>query len=326
MDFAQCQSLTQRIHASVAERLYGLESVMEGCLYGLFSGGHVLLMGVPGLGKTMLINALGRLLDLQFQRVQFTPDLMPGDIVGSEVLDVDPVTERKSFRFVQGPVFTNLLLADEINRTPPRTQSALLEAMQENAVTVGQQTYALPKPFTVFATMNPIEQEGTYVLPEAELDRFLLQLELEYPAWDNEKRIARDRGKDPVAGLTPVAHAQDIEDIRKLVQTVEVPDAVVEAAVRLVRATRPGAQASAEVQDNVRFGAGPRASQSLVRCASARAAMHGRPLVLLEDVETVAVSVLQHRINLTYEAIARGVRARDIVQTLARQTLRPSRG
>lgn len=307
MDFTQAGELRARIHAELEGRLFGLDDVIDGMLVGLISRGHVLLTGVPGLAKTMLVSALGNLLDLRFRRVQFTPDLMPGDIVGSEVLDVDPATGRREFRFVPGPVFCNLLLADEINRTPPRTQAALLEAMQERSVTVGNSSYPLEPPFIVFATMNPLEQEGTYVLPEAELDRFLLQIKLQYPSAVDEERIAGLRGEDPLAGLQAITSSTEVLAFQGLMGSVSVPEVLIKTAVQLSRETRPESSSSAEIRRAVRFGAGPRASQALVRCAAARALLHGRPTALLEDLGAVATPVLRHRMVLNFEALAEGL-------------------
>lgn len=307
-------ALCQQIYSELRKVFFGQDQVVSQVLAALLAGGHVLLEGKPGLGKTHLVIALANTFGGQFGRIQFTPDLMPSDITGSEVLDVDPETGQKIFRFLQGPVFTNLLLADEINRTPPRTQSALLEAMQERSVTIGQSTHALPRPFVVFATMNPIEQEGTYILPEAELDRFLMQIRLGYPSARDEMAIASGRGRDPAEGLEPVATEDDFAMMRKAVAAVDVPSTFVEQAVAIVRATREGSE-------NVRFGAGPRASQSLIRCAAARAALHGRPVVLNEDLQAVVKPVLRHRVHLTFDAISRQIDVDTVLDTLVASIL-----
>jgi len=295
--------------------IVGQEAVVEEVLISLFSRGHCLLQGVPGLAKTLLVTSLARILDLESSRVQFTPDLMPSDVTGTEILQEDPVTRARSLRFVPGPVFANLVLADEINRTPPKTQAALLQAMQEGQVTAGGATHDLPRPFFVMATQNPIEQEGTYPLPEAQLDRFFLQALMDYPSREEERRIVLETtgGKSPK--LEPVLGAKEVLELQDLVRRVPVPDAVVDFAVGLARATRPK-DAPEGVRQWVSWGAGPRASQALVIGAKANALLGGRLAVAREDVARVAKPILRHRLVLNYQAEAEGVRADDLVERL----------
>ena len=297
--------------------IIGQQGTVEEVLIALFARGHCLLQGVPGLAKTLLVTSLARILDLQSSRVQFTPDLMPSDVTGTEILQEDPVTRARSLRFIKGPVFANFVLADEINRTPPKTQSALLQAMQEGQVTAGSQTLALPKPFFVMATQNPIEQEGTYPLPEAQLDRFFLQSLLDYPSLEEELRIVAGTTGADAPELKPVLGAAEVVELQDLVRRVPVPDPVAEMAVRLVRATRPkDPLASETVKQWVSWGAGPRASQALVLGAKARALIEGRLAADTEDLVRVARPVLRHRLVLNYQAEAEGVRPDDLIGRL----------
>jgi MoxR-like ATPase len=287
---------------------------VEQLLAAVLAGGHALLVGVPGLAKTLLVRTVAEALDLRFARVQFTPDLMPSDITGTEVMEEDAATGRRAFRFLEGPVFGNVVLADEINRAPPKTQAALLQAMQEHAVTAGGSTHRLPEPFFVLATQNPIEQEGTYPLPEAQLDRFLVQLRVGYPSRDEEEEIVRATTGEAVGRVTPVLGAERLAALQRLVRRLPVGPTVVRYAVRLARSTRPDdPEASALVKKYVSWGAGPRASQALVLAAKARAAMDGRSTPDLDDVRAVALPVLRHRLVLGYQAEADGVGAEQLV-------------
>ncbi len=297
--------------------IVGQDAVVEEVLIALFARGHCLLQGVPGLAKTLLVTSLARILDLKSSRIQFTPDLMPSDVTGTEILQEDPVTRARSLRFVAGPVFANLVLADEINRTPPKTQAALLQAMQEGQVTAGSTTHELPKPFFVMATQNPIEQEGTYPLPEAQLDRFFLQALMDYPTLEEERRIVRETTGGAVPNLAPALGAAEVLELQDLVRRVPVPDPVADYAVRLARATRPKDPLSPEgVREWVSWGAGPRASQALVVGAKARALLDGRLAVSREDVARTARPILRHRLVLNYQAEAEGVRADDLIGRL----------
>ena len=301
----------------LAKRIVGQEEMVEQTLIAILSRGHALLTGVPGLAKTLLASTLAEVLDLSFRRIQFTPDLMPADVTGTEVLDENKATGEHSFRFVKGPVFANMLLADEINRTPPKTQAALLEAMQEHAVTVGGETYALPDPFFVLATRNPIEQEGTYPLPEAQLDRFFFNIKIDYPSRDEECAILRrttgECGETPVKTLS----AREISELQDLVRRVPVADHVIEFAADLVRASRPHSDAAPEfVKELVTWGAGPRAGMCLVTAAKARSIILGRGYAITEDVRRVALPVLRHRLSPTFNAEAAGVSTDDIVTRL----------
>ena len=308
------------IRAEISKVIVGQETVVEQLLITLFSRGHCLLVGVPGLAKTLLIRTLSQALDLKFNRVQFTPDLMPSDITGTEIIEDNVSTGQKNFRFIKGPIFANIVLADEINRTPPKTQSALLEAMQEGNVTAGGQTYKLDTPFFVLATQNPIEQEGTYPLPEAQLDRFMFNLWLDYPSFQEEVNIV----KNTTSGYTPevkaVLGAAEIMQYQELVRRVPVADNVVEYAVRLVHATRPSAESTIKVvKDFLSYGAGPRASQYLILGAKTRAALLGKTTPDMDDVRAVAPPVLRHRIVANFNAEADGVSTVDIVERLLKE-------
>jgi MoxR-like ATPase len=294
----------------------GQADVVEQILAAIFTRGHCLLVGVPGLAKTLMVSSIAQILDVNFKRIQFTPDLMPSDITGTTVLDESPDGQR-SFRFVQGPVFTNILLADEINRTPPKTQAALLQAMQEREVSAGQDTHKLPDPFFVIATQNPIEQEGTYPLPEAQLDRFMFNVIVDYPTLDEEKRIISLTSKDEAAELTKVLTGKAIVNLQKLVRSVPVGDYVTEYVVKLVRATRPKDPSAPEfIKRMVDYGAGVRAGQYLVRAGQAFAAMDGRFSVAIDDVKRAALPVLRHRIAANFQAQAEGKTSDDIVNEL----------
>jgi MoxR-like ATPase len=318
-DVQQVEQLSQRIAAvrkEVAKVIIGQDDVVEQLLISLFANGHCLLVGVPGLAKTLLIRTLAQTLDLSFSRIQFTPDLMPSDITGTEVIEDDRSTGQKVFRFVKGPIFANIVLADEINRTPPKTQAALLEAMQEHNVTAGGTTYALTEPFFVLATQNPIEQEGTYPLPEAQLDRFMFNLRLDYPSFTEELQVVRSTTVPSKVELARVMTAADIEAAQNLVRRVPVADNVIEHAVNLVRATRPAHTTNKLVKDFISYGAGPRASQYLVLGAKSRAALSGRFTPSIDDVNAVAVSVLRHRIVTNFSAEAEGITPERIVADL----------
>jgi len=305
------------IRMQLSRKVIGQSEIIDQLLISLFSRGHCLLVGVPGLAKTLLIQSLAQCLGLSFNRIQFTPDLMPGDITGTEVIEDDRETGRKEFKFIRGPVFSNIVLADEINRTPPKTQSALLEGMQDYTITAGGQTHQLEKPFFVLATQNPIEQEGTYPLPEAQLDRFMFQLWLDYPSFDEEKQIVGQTTSAHDLQITQVLDREQILQLQHLVRQVPVPDGVLDTAVRLVGMTRPdGELADDLVRMYVRWGAGPRASQYLVLGGKARALSRGRANVTHEDIVALALPVLRHRIVLTYTAEAEGYTEEKVISSL----------
>ena len=311
-----------RILDQLSRVIVGQQAVIEELLISLFSRSHCLLEGVPGLAKTLLVSTLARSLDLSFSRIQFTPDLMPADIIGTDVLEEDRATGQRQTRFLEGPLFANVVLADEINRTPPKTQSALLEAMQERQVTVGGVNHPLPEPFFVLATQNPIEQEGTYPLPEAQLDRFMLQIMIGYPSADEEAEIVRRTTGAPSAPAGRVLGSEDVRAIQSLVRDVPVADHVVRYALRLVRATRQGQEPSQGPRiaalDYVSWGAGPRASQFLVLAAKARALLSGAPSVTPDDVQAVAKPVLRHRLQLNFNAQADRVGVDQVIDELLR--------
>ncbi|HWP35871.1 MAG TPA: MoxR family ATPase [Thermodesulfobacteriota bacterium] len=311
------------IVAEVRKQIVGQERVIEELLVALFARGHALLVGVPGLAKTLLISTLAEVLDLRFSRIQFTPDLMPSDITGTDVLQEDRATGQRGFTFLKGPIFANVVLADEINRTPPKTQAALLQAMQEYKVTAAGWTYPLDLPFFVLATQNPIEQEGTYPLPEAQLDRFMFEIGVDYPSRDDEQAIVKATTSAYRAQLAKVLDGPRILRLQELVRRVPVADSVVAYAVALCRASRPSApEAPAFVREWVAWGAGPRASQYLILGGKARALLHGRYAVAIEDVRALAPSVLRHRLVLNYRAESEGVRPLDVVARLL-ETVRP---
>jgi len=301
----------------IGKVIVGQHEVVEQLLIGLFSRGHCLLVGVPGLAKTLLVSTLARILDLSFKRIQFTPDLMPADITGTDILQDDPQAQRRQFVFLPGPIFANLVLADEINRTPPKTQAALLEAMQERQVTAAGHRHALPEPFFVLATQNPIEQEGTYPLPEAQLDRFLFQVRVSYPNRDEELAIMKQTTGTQQAEVEHVLSAERILHLQELVRQVVVADHVFEYAADLVRATRPGENGTLPfIKQQVSWGAGPRASQYLILASKARALLHGRLHATTADLRALALPVLRHRVLTTFHADAEGVSADDIVKRL----------
>jgi MoxR-like ATPase len=292
----------------IGRRIIGQHEVVDNLVAALLSGGHALLVGVPGLAKTLLVKTVAEALDLAFSRVQFTPDLMPSDITGTELLEEEHATGRRIFKFVRGPIFGNVILADEINRAPPKTQAALLQAMQEHAVTASGQTFSLPEPFFVLATQNPIEQEGTYPLPEAQLDRFMFELRVGYPSKEEEERIVTATTGDVEATVSPVLTAAQLSELQHLVRRLPAPPTVVQYAVRVARSTRPDApEATADVKKYVSWGAGPRASQYLILGAKAKAAMDGRSVPDIDDVRGVALSVLRHRVVVNFQAEAEGI-------------------
>ena len=303
--------------------IIGQNDVVEQILAAIFTRGHCLLVGVPGLAKTLMVSSIAQILDVGFKRVQFTPDLMPSDITGTTVLDETP-EGRREFRFIQGPIFANILLADEINRTPPKTQAALLQAMQEREVTIGSETHKLPDPFFVIATQNPIEQEGTYPLPEAQLDRFMFNVKVDYPTLDEEKRIVSMTAKDETAELTKVLTGKAILNLQKLVRSVPVGDYVTDYVVKLVRATRPQDPTAPEfIKRMIDYGAGVRAGQYLVRAGQAFAAMDGRFSVAIDDIKKAAIPVLRHRLAANFQAQAEGKTSDDIVVELLKTVSDP---
>ena len=304
----QYQQLTEEI----AKVIVGQEAVIEQILISIFSGGHVLLIGVPGLAKTLMVNTIAKALGLDFKRIQFTPDLMPSDILGSEILDND-----RKFKFIKGPVFSNIILADEINRTPPKTQAALLEAMQERSVTIAGNYYKLEQPYFVLATQNPIEQEGTYPLPEAQLDRFMFAIKLEYPSFEEEVSVVKQTTSTHSTSIEVVFDATAVLEFQRLIRITPVADNVVEYAVRMISKTRPNtASASEKIQEFVSWGAGPRASQNLILAAKTHAVLHGKFSADIEDVQAVSKSVLRHRIIKNYKAEAEGITVDSIIESL----------
>jgi MoxR-like ATPase len=310
-------SVYQLMKTEVGRVIVGQDEVVEQTLMAIFCRGHALLVGVPGLAKTLLVSTLSQALDLSFKRIQFTPDLMPADITGTDVLEVDPETGRRGFRFVHGPLFANLVLADEINRTPPKTQAALLEAMQEHHVTVGEHTLDLPKPFFVLATQNPIEQEGTYALPEAQLDRFLFNIVVDYPSEEEEREIIRRVTSPSANRISPMMNAGEILRMQEVVKRVPVGDHVIDFAAKLARATRPKDLTAPDfVQEMVGWGAGPRAGISLISAAKAHAVLRGRFHATTGDVAAVAAPVLRHRVLTTFNAEAAGVSSDDVIKRL----------
>ena len=314
---ARLHGSVSRLRQQVARRIVGQEEVVDGILTAILAGGHALLIGVPGLAKTLMVQTVAEALRLSFNRVQFTPDLMPSDITGTEIIEEDLTTGRRAFRFVHGPIFANMLLADEINRTPPKTQAALLQAMQEHRVTAGGTTFPLPNPFFVLATQNPIEQEGTYPLPEAQLDRFMLELRVGYPSRSEEEAIVEQTTGATREPVEPALDAETVVAMQALVRRIPVSKGLIRAAVSLARMTRPTeSDAPAVVKEYVDWGAGPRASQYLVLAAKARAAMAGRPMADLEDVRTVAPAVMRHRVVTNFAAEAANRTSQDIVTEL----------
>ena len=301
-----------QLKKEIAKVIVGQEQVIEEILISIFSGGHALLVGVPGLAKTLMVNTISQALGLDFKRIQFTPDLMPSDILGSEILD-----KNREFKFLKGPVFSNIILADEINRTPPKTQAALLEAMQERSVTVAGTNYPLSLPYFVLATQNPIEQEGTYPLPEAQLDRFMFSINLDYPSFQEEVDVVKATTGDHKATVNPLFTAQEIIDFQQLIRRIPVADNVIEYAVKIVGKTRPkSSEASNLVQEFVDWGAGPRASQNLILAAKTHAATRGKYSPDIEDVQAVATGILRHRLIRNYKAEAEGISIGQIIKDL----------
>lgn len=309
-----------RMKEEISQVIVGQSKVVDQVLMAISCRGHALLVGVPGLAKTLLVSTLSEALHLSFKRIQFTPDLMPSDITGTDVLEIDQATGRRDFRFVHGPVFANMVLADEINRTPPKTQASLLEAMQEHHVTVGEKTFPLPEPFFVLATQNPIEQEGTYPLPEAQLDRFLFNIVVDYPTAEEEREIIRRVTSPSDATVQPLMNAEDIIALQGIVKRVPVGDHVIDFAANLARATRPNeANAPSFIKEMVGWGAGPRAGISLIAAAKAHAVLRGRFHATTSDVAAVAIPVLRHRVLTTFNAEAAGVTSEEIVHMLLKE-------
>ncbi|OOG65184.1 MoxR family ATPase [Flavobacterium sp. A45] len=314
-DVTAIQNLVEKrneLKKEIAKIIVGQDAVVDQILLCIFSGGHALLVGVPGLAKTLLVNTLAQALGLDFKRIQFTPDLMPSDILGSEILD-----ENRQFKFIKGPIFSNIILADEINRTPPKTQAALLEAMQERSVTIAGANHKLSLPYFVLATQNPIEQEGTYPLPEAQLDRFMFAIKLEYPSFEEEVQVVKRTTADSDTKVNALFTAQEIIDFQHLIRRIPVADNVVEYAVTLVSKTRPdNALSNGFVKNYLDWGAGPRASQNLILAAKANAAFHGKFSPDIEDVKAVATGILRHRIIKNYKADAEGISEEMIIDKL----------
>ena len=314
-DVAAIKKLVQKrieLKKEIAKIIVGQDDVIDQILLSIFSGGHALLVGVPGLAKTLMVNTISQALGLDFKRIQFTPDLMPSDILGSEILD-----ESRSFKFIKGPIFANIILADEINRTPPKTQAALLEAMQERSVTIAGQNYKLDLPYFVLATQNPIEQEGTYPLPEAQLDRFMFAIKLDYPSFSEEVDVVKSTTSDKNPTINPLFTAQEIIDFQHLVRRIPVADNVIEYAVTLVSKTRPNNPLSNDyIKNYIDWGAGPRASQNLILAAKANAAFNGKFSPDIEDVKAVATGILRHRIIKNYKADAEGITEEMIIKKL----------
>ncbi|SFN85550.1 MoxR-like ATPase [Bizionia echini] len=314
-DVAAIESFVKKyknLKTEIAKVIIGQEAVVDQILISIFSGGHALLIGVPGLAKTLMVNTISQALGLNFKRIQFTPDLMPSDILGSEILD-----ENRNFKFIKGPVFANIILADEINRTPPKTQAALLEAMQERSVTVSGHHYKLDLPYFVLATQNPIEQEGTYPLPEAQLDRFMFAINLDYPTFEEEVAVVKATTSDIQNKVSALFTAQEIVDIQQLLRRIPVADNVVEYAVKMTGKTRPNSPQAADLVKNyIDWGAGPRASQNLILAAKTHAAIHGKFSPDMENVQAVAYSIFKHRIIKNYKAEAEGISEEQIITSL----------
>ena len=305
------QAKFKELKNEIAKVIVGQHEVIEGSIIAILCNGHSLLVGVPGLAKTLLVNTIARVLDLNFKRIQFTPDLMPSDITGAEILD-----EHRNFKFIKGPLFSNIILADEINRTPPKTQAALLEAMQERHVTIGGELHNLPAPFFVLATQNPIEQEGTYPLPEAQLDRFMFNIWLDYPTFAEELAVVKNTTSDAASSLSKVMSGEEILSYQQLIRRVPVPDNVMEYAVGLVHKTRPNAQGSELARNYISWGAGPRASQYLILGAKCYALLHGKYSPDIEDVKAIALPILRHRVVRNYKAEAEGLKIEDLIKKL----------
>ncbi len=326
-DFDEFLGKFNKHHGLMTDELHkviiGQQSVIDQILAAIFTGGHCLLVGVPGLAKTLIVSTIAKILDAEFKRIQFTPDLMPSDITGTNVLD-ETESGKREFRFVKGPVFTNVLLADEINRTPPKTQAALLQAMQEHEVTVGQETYKLPDPFFVIATQNPIEQEGTYPLPEAQLDRFMFNVKVDYPSLEEEERILAATATGERSEVRRVLTAKSIVFLQKQISQIEIAPLTINYVTRLVRATRPKEADSPKfIQELIDWGAGPRAGQYLIAGGKAMAAMNGQPAVSVENIRRVAIPVLRHRIAPNFQAQAEGYTPESIIERLIKEVPEP---
>ena len=307
----------KQVKSEIEKKIVGQEEIIEQLLISLFARGHCLLVGVPGLAKTLLIKTVAEVMDLKFSRIQFTPDLMPSDITGTEIIEEDQLTKKRDFKFISGPIFANIILADEINRTPPKTQAALLEAMQEHKVTAAGTTYQLPDPFFVLATQNPIEQEGTYPLPEAQLDRFMFNLWLDYPSFDEEIKIVKTTTSQYSAQIDKVLGTQEIIEFQNLVRRVPIAENVIEFAVKTVKMTRPTNGNSPQfVKDWITWGAGPRASQYLTLAAKTRAIMEGRFTPNIDDVKVALLPVLRHRIITNFSAEAEGITSVEVINKL----------
>lgn len=313
----QLAATITNVKKEIAKVIVGQDQIVNDLLVSLIARGHCLLVGVPGLAKTLLIKTLAEVLDLKFNRIQFTPDLMPSDITGTEIIDEEPISKKRGFRFIQGPIFANIILADEINRTPPKTQAALLEAMQEHKVTAAGVTHSLGEPFFVLATQNPIEQEGTYPLPEAQLDRFMFNLWLDYPKYEEEIQIIKTTTSDYNPVLNKVVGAEQLLAFQKLIKCVPVSDNVIEYAVKVVASTRPNNNKNEFVKERVSWGAGPRASQYLILAAKTKAVIEGRFTPSIDDVKSFLIPVLRHRIIPNFSSEAEGITSVDIIQKLS---------
>ncbi len=310
----------KQIKSEIAKVIVGQDEIIDQLLVSLFSRGHCLLVGVPGLAKTLLIKTVAEVMDLKFSRIQFTPDLMPSDITGTEIIEEDSVTKKRDFKFISGPIFANIILADEINRTPPKTQAALLEAMQEHKVTAAGVTYKLPEPFFVLATQNPIEQEGTYPLPEAQLDRFMFNLWLDYPSFEEEKKVVETTTSQYLAKLEKILSAEEIINFQELVRKVPVADNVIDFAVKVASLTRPNSNGSPQfIKEWITWGAGPRASQYMILAAKTKSIIEGRYSPNIDDVRFAMLPVLRHRIITNFSAEAEGVKSIDVIERLSKE-------
>ncbi len=312
-----------QLKSEIQKVIVGQDIILEEIIVALLAGGHCLLEGVPGLAKTLMVRTMSQALHLNFRRIQFTPDLMPTDIVGTEILEEDHATGKRFFKFNKGPLFANIVLADEINRTPPKTQAALLEAMQEFEVTYGGKTYKLDRPFFILATQNPIEQSGTYPLPEAQLDRFLLYVKIGYPSEQEERNILSSTTGNKKAEVLPVLNATEIQQLQAFVRDVSINEELVQYVTSLIRATRPDTSSIAYIKEFVRWGSGPRAGQALILTAKARALLKGRYAVLMEDIHAMAPPVLRHRILMNFKAEAENISSDDVTTTLLQSVERP---
>ncbi len=310
----------KNVKSEIAKVIVGQDEIIDQLLVSLFSRGHCLLVGVPGLAKTLLIKTVAEVMDLKFSRIQFTPDLMPSDITGTEIIEEDSVTKKRDFKFISGPIFANIILADEINRTPPKTQAALLEAMQEHKVTAAGITYKLPEPFFVLATQNPIEQEGTYPLPEAQLDRFMFNLWLDYPSFEEEKKVVETTTSQYLAKLEKILSAEEIIHFQELVRKVPVADNVIDFAVKVASLTRPNSNGSPQfIKEWITWGAGPRASQYMILAAKTKSIIEGRYSPNIDDVRFAMLPVLRHRIITNFSAEAEGIKSIDVIERLSKE-------